>query len=162
MNETVDFSGHLEAIEMELRLKDQFQSDILRNLLHNLLLVCERFAATQRRAKDDKSVDAKLVTRFKELLDEGFAKSKKVSDYAERLKITEKRLTLATTKIASKSPKQMIDERILLEAKRLLSYTTQSVKEIAFALGFDEPTNFNKYFRKHVGSSPVEFRLSFR
>ena len=78
--------------------------------------------------------------------------------YCEKLFVTEKRLNKATTQILGKTPKQMIDERLLLEAKRLLVHETHTIKEIAYELGFDEPTNFIKYFRKHTQKSPTEFR----
>ena len=56
------------------------------------------------------------------------------------------------------SPKAYLHQRRLLEIKCYLVYSELSVKEIAYALGFDEPTNFNKFFRKHTGMSPLEFR----
>ena len=46
----------------------------------------------------------------------------------------------------------------MLEAKRILAHTTESVKEIGYDLGFDEPTNFIKYFKKHSKFTPTEFR----
>lgn len=48
----------------------------------------------------------------------------------------------------------------MLEAKRLLAYSSLSIKEIGFELGFGEPTNFNKYFRKHTGMAPMQFKYS--
>ena len=60
-----------------------------------------------------------------------------------------------------KSPKEMIDDRVVLEAKRLLLYSDSSVKEISHELGFDEPTNFIKYFRKHVAQTPNTFRARY-
>ncbi len=98
---------------------------------------------------------------FKDLLEKNYRKLKQVSNYAKKISVTEKRLNQATSKILDKSPKQMIDERVMLEAKRLLAHTTESVKEIGFNLGFDVPTNFIKYFRKHSNSTPVEFREQF-
>ncbi|WP_459640649.1 helix-turn-helix domain-containing protein [Flavobacterium sp. CGRL2] len=59
-----------------------------------------------------------------------------------------------------KTPKEIIDDRVMLEAKRLLAHTNENVKEISYELGFEEPTNFIKYFRKHSNSTPVEFRES--
>lgn len=56
------------------------------------------------------------------------------------------------------SPKAYLDHRRLLEIKRYLVYSERSVEEIAYALGFDEPTNLNKFFRKHSGMSSLEFR----
>lgn len=74
------------------------------------------------------------------------------------MNVSEKRLNQATTKTMGKSPKTIIDERVLLEAKRLLIHTTLSVKEIGYNLGFEEPTNFIKYFRKHTQKTPIVFR----
>lgn len=55
----------------------------------------------------------------------------------------------------------MIDDRVMLEAKRLLAHTQDTIKEIGYTLGYDEPTNFIKYFKKHNGQTPVEFREQF-
>ena len=66
-----------------------------------------------------------------------------------------------SSKILGSTPKKIIDDRIMLEAKRLLAHSSESVKEISYSLGFDEPTNFVKYFRKHHLSTPIEFRESF-
>ena len=76
------------------------------------------------------------------------------------MNVSEKRLTRATTNTLGHTPKTMIVERVMLEAKRLLIHTELSIKEIAYDLGFEEPTNFIKYFRKHTGKTPIEFRES--
>nr|WP_246164293.1 helix-turn-helix domain-containing protein [Xanthovirga aplysinae] len=75
--------------------------------------------------------------------------------------ITTKRLNKATSSVLGKSPKEIVGNRIILEAKRLLAYTNESIKEIGFHLGFEEPTNFIKYFRKHCNVTPFEFRENF-
>ena len=98
------------------------------------------------------------VMEFRDYLEEEFQNNKQVGYYAERLHVTKKRLNLATTDILGITPKQMIDARIILEAKRLLVHTNQSVKEVGFELGFEEPTNFVKYFRKHMDYTPLEFK----
>jgi len=158
----VVFAELFQQMETELATtKDNFQSEILRNLLYNILLYSERERRNQDFTKIKKSADLDYLILFKDLLENQFHKQKLVSNYAEQLGITEKRLNQATSKVLDKSPKQMIDERIMLEAKRLLSHTNKSIKEIGFELGFDEPTNFLKYFRKHQNLTPVEFRESF-
>ena len=81
-----------------------------------------------------------------------------MKEYAAMMKVSEWKLNQATTTTLDKAPKAMIDERVMLEAQRMMVYGSQSVKEIGFELGFDEPTNFIKYFRKHTGSTPLEFR----
>ena len=75
--------------------------------------------------------------------------------------ITARRLQQAVAESVGKTPKQLIDDRLLLEAKRLLVYTNHSIKEIGFQLGFEEPTNFSRFFRKQAGHSPAEFRKPF-
>lgn len=141
--------------------KDPFQPDILHNLLKNLLLFSER----ERRNQDFVALknDENLIyaTRFKDLIEEYFIEHKTVSFYTEQLHISSKKLNLVTQKIMGKSPKNIIIERVVLEAKRLLSYTNNSIKEIAFLLGFEESTNFVKFFKKHTHHTPEVFRNSF-
>lgn len=138
--------------------KDSYQTEILQNYLHNFLLLAERERRKQNFIEIKKGADLDYVLLLKDLLENQFKTNRQVSQYASQISITEKRLNQATTKVMGKSPKEMIDERVLLEAKRLLAHTTESIKEIGFSLGFDEPTNFIKYFRKHQKVTPVEFR----
>lgn len=156
------FAQLFQLMETELENeKDILQSDILKNLLHNFLLLSERERRKQNYTEAKKDADLDYVMLFKDLLENQFHNQKLVNNYARQLSVTEKRLNQATSKILGKSPKQMIDERVMLEAKRLLAHTNESVKEIGYNLGFDEPTNFIKYFRKHSNSTPIEFREQF-
>jgi AraC family transcriptional regulator, transcriptional activator of pobA len=156
------FSSILDLMKAELQhAKDQSQPDILKNLLHNFFLLAERELRKQGFTEVKKGPDLDYVLLFKDLLETSYKTQKQVSSYAEQLRVTEKRLNQATSKVLGKSPKEMIDDRVLLEAKRLLVHTNESAKEIGFALGFEEPTNFIKYFRKHINVTPVEFREQF-
>lgn len=140
---------------------DYFQSDILRNHLHSFLLLAERERRKQGFTEIRQSAELDYTILFKELVDAGYKQNKQVGYYAAQMSITEKRLNRATTKILGKTPKVLIDERVMLEAKRLLAHTRESIKEIAYELGFQEPTNFIKYFRKHNGNTPIAFREQF-
>jgi AraC-like DNA-binding protein len=156
------FADLFKLMERELENeKDVSQSDILKNLLHNFLLLSERERRNQDFTEIKKGADLDYVMLFKDLLENNYRRLKQVGNFAKKIGVTEKRLNQATSKILDKSPKQMIDERVMLEAKRLLAHTSESVKEIGFDLGFDEPTNFIKFFRKHNNSTPVEFREQF-
>lgn len=141
--------------------KDIAQDAILKHLLHSFLLLSEREIKKQDYVDIKKGADLDQVLLFKDLLDTNYQTLKKVSEYAVRMNITEKQLNHATSKILDRSPKQMINERVILEAKRLLAHTHNSVKEISFSLGFEEPTNFTKSFRKQTHLSPVEFREQY-
>ncbi|RZK26422.1 MAG: helix-turn-helix domain-containing protein, partial [Flavobacterium sp.] len=138
--------------------KEIYHPNILKNYLHTFLLLAERERRKQDFIEVKKGADLDYLMLFKDILEEQYRNNRQVNAYAAQLSVTEKRLNLATTKILGKTPKQMIDERIMLEAKRLLAHTTDSIKEIGYYLGFDEPTNFIKYFKKHQHETPVEFR----
>ncbi|AIM60401.1 AraC family transcriptional regulator [Cellulophaga lytica] len=153
------YTGLFQFIEEELRASiDNYQSDILRNYLQNILLLSERERQNQHSKKINKGPDIDCVIKFRDLLDKTFIEQKSVSKYADQLNVTQKRLNAATLKVMDITPKQMIDARVILEAKRLLVHTEDSVKEIGYRIGFEEPTNFVKYFKKHQGFTPTEFR----
>lgn len=157
-----DIKVLLNAMEKEFnRTPDTTQYNILHNMLHIFLLQAERELRKQGFNEHKKCPYLELLVMFKELLEKNYQNEKSVNKYAADLNISEKQLHKATKTILDKTPKQIIDERVLLEAKRLLAHSSESVKEIAYELGYDEPTNFNKYFRKHNGSTPAEFRAQF-
>jgi len=151
-----------KLLEVELKnLKDHYQSDILRNNLRNFLLYSERERRNQNFIELKKDADFDYALIFKDLLDKNFITYKKVTFYCKKMHVTPKRLNQATSKIFGKTPKEIINDRVLLESKRVLAHTNQSIKEIAFSLGFEEPTNFIKYFKKNTDKTPVEFRTEF-
>jgi len=156
------FATIFQQLENELKnLKDNYQSDILRNDIRNLLLQSERERRNQNFIELKKDADFDYALILKDLLDKNFINHKKVSFYCQKMHLTSKRLNQSTTKIFGKTPKEIIDDRVLLESKRILAHTNESVKEIAFSLGFEEPTNFIKYFKKHTDKTPVEFRTEY-
>ena len=97
-------------------------------------------------------------TRLQKLVEERFAQWHQVADYASQLGYTEKSLGRAVTASTGMTAKAFIAARIVLEAKRLLVHTDLPVTTIAEKLGFDEPTNFSKFFRREVDCTPAEFR----
>ncbi len=149
-------------IELEIASpNDVLKHDILHNLLHNLLLFAERERRSTGFNKIRKGEEFDYTILFKNLLEDHYKEIKSVERFALMMSVSEKKLNKATSQVLGKSPKEIIDERVVLEAKRLLAHTSNSIKEVGFELGFDEPTNFIKYFKKHVGKTPIEFRGSF-
>lgn len=150
------------AIEEELlRENDAFHYGILHNLLHNLLLLAERARLQQGLKETAKSADLDYAVLFRDLLEAQFKSARGVGVYAAQMNVSEKRLANATAKTMGKSPKAIIDERVMLEAKRLLIHTGLSIKEIGYELGYEDPAYFIKYFRKHTGKTPIEFKAGF-
>ena len=156
------FTKICNEINEELKLPDDSSKhNILQNLLHNFLLLAEREKRNRGFTEIKKGADLDYTLLFKDLLEKNFATFKNVRTYAQKLYVSEKRLRQATSKVLGKTPKELIDARTLLEAKRLLIHGNKSIKEIGFQLGFEEPTNFIKYFKKHTNKTPVEFRENY-
>jgi AraC-like DNA-binding protein len=129
---------------------------VLRNLLHNLLMLVEREFKCQRKIFG-KSPFSGYIVQFKSLLNEHYKTQKQVCFYANAMKITERKLSTIISKTLGISPKEYINEKVFREAKRLLKYSTLDEKEIANIIGFDL-TYFVKFFKKHNGTTPSYFR----
>lgn len=85
---------------------------------------------------------------------------KNASDYANMMGMSYKSLNLLCKLVANKTTKQLIDEEVILQAKRELAISQCQIQILAFELGFDELSNFVKYFKKHTGFTPSKFRQS--
>ncbi|PWJ44611.1 AraC family transcriptional regulator [Sediminitomix flava] len=99
-----------------------------------------------------------LVQQFKNLLEVHFSKEHKVQFYAEQMFITAKYLNEVLVKYTSTKAKEFIQDRIILEAKRMIHFSDENNKEIAFALGFEDPAHLSKMFKKCTDMSMTEFR----
>jgi AraC family transcriptional activator of pobA len=99
-----------------------------------------------------------LMARFNELVERHFRDDLSVAEYAQALHVSESRLRSVCLASTGQSPIQLIHARILLEAKRQLHYTSNPVSEIAYALGFEDPAYFTRFFSRLAGASPRAFR----
>ncbi len=160
-NELVEVGfSYISLIQKELTKRESFGSeDVIRFLLKSFLINLERVHR--------KSVDQRIELtsqyefqfyKFKDLLEENYAKNLSVQSYAEQLFVSSKTLSTITKSMVSKLPSLLISERVILEAKRLLRFTTLQISEIAFRLGFDDASYFVKYFKRHMDISPSAYR----
>ncbi len=148
----------LFLLELELEsASDIFQSDIVQRFLSALLLESERIV-TSNKTENIHINENNIARTFLNEVEKHFKTNRKVEFYIDKLAVYEKTLTKEVKALSGKTPKQYIDTRIILETKRLLAYSTLSIKEIGFELGWDEATNFNKFFKKHTGITPLDFR----
>ena len=100
----------------------------------------------------------KLFLNFQSLLKSDFAKNRNADYYAKKLNITYKHLNLVCKEIIHSTAKHYIDEFVILEAKRSLINSSIKSTELAYSMGFEESTNFVKYFKKHTGFTPNNFK----
>ena len=101
---------------------------------------------------------AALVARFREKIESHLRMGLSIAQYAKALSVTPARLRAACLEITEKPPARVLEDRLLLEAKRNLTYTNMTVAETAYYLGFADPAYFSRFFSKHAGESPATFR----
>ncbi len=146
----------------EYLLSNDFaKEEILRLLLKLLLLRAERIKRTLT-PKDKNTQWFNTFCIFKNHLEKHFPETRNASDYAKMMRISYKHLNEVCKSITGSTAKAFIDEFIILESKRQLAISDIAVKELTYALGFDEPTNFVKFFKKHTRQSPSQFKKKLR
>lgn len=100
------------------------------------------------------------VIRFKKLVAEKYSELKQVKDYAEMLNLSPLYLNEITKEISGFPASYWISQEVILEAKRMLYYTLLDVKQIAYALGYEDHAYFSRFFKKHVGMTALTFRTT--
>lgn len=151
---------HVERLAEEYKSgkNDPQQVPILARELGILLLKAERLRCTHLSKTDQLTETSLRLIAFRDLLQLHFKNHWTAQMYAEELGFSKKTLGSLTRKHLNRTPKEVIDQRLLLEIKRLLAHTDLTIKEIAFQLGFDDPSNVNKFFKRMQGNTPTEFR----
>ena len=136
-----------------------YQAAIEAAMLH-LMVVSLRAAAAQDALASEHapSPAAALVARYRERLETRFHLRERIADHAAALGVSESALRSACARIAARSPAAILDDRAVLEARRMLLYSNLSVAEIGYTLGFDDPAYFSRFFARRAGLSPARFR----
>jgi AraC-like DNA-binding protein len=152
----------LDFIHEEFTEKREGYEDAIRASLQIFLIEFIR----QRRGKEHTSelhdYAQERLEEFLELLERHLATDKQVAQYAERLNLSAYQLNAITKSKLGKTCSSVIDEQIILEAKRLLLATTHQISNIAFELGYEDVSYFIRFFKRHTGYSPEVFRTHFR
>jgi AraC family transcriptional regulator, transcriptional activator of pobA len=164
-----DQAAYLESIFARMRREvDEdylYKYDIIRNQLN--LIIHEAIKMQPSVAYfNPPNAAARIAKLFLDLLQRQFPVDspsntlmfKKAGDYANQLSVHVNHLNAAVQEVTGKSTTTHINERILGEAKSLLTHTDWSVADIAFALGFEYASYFNNFFKKHTGITPLTFR----
>ncbi|MCB0374226.1 MAG: AraC family transcriptional regulator [Muricauda sp.] len=141
------------------------KDDLIRNYI-NLILHESLKLQPSKNYDQHKNAAVRLASVFMELLERQFPvetpdrplQLKSAKDYAENLAVHVNHLNRSVKEVTGKPTTSHISERIVSEAKAILQHTNWNISEVAFALGFDYPTYFNNFFKKHTGASPSAFR----
>ncbi|WP_074408329.1 MULTISPECIES: helix-turn-helix domain-containing protein [Aquimarina] len=144
----------------ELDTVDTIQAEMLRMLMARFIITTTRLIKQQSNYNNlGDQVD--LIRNFNILVDTHFRKEHAVGFYAQQLFKSPKTLSNNFAKF-EKSPLQIIHDRIILEAKRLLIYTDKSAKEIAYEIGFEDASHLSRMFKRHTSLSPSEFKKQLK
>jgi AraC family transcriptional regulator, transcriptional activator of pobA len=132
---------------------------VLRNYIHILLLrIREIYRPHARKINESATSSMRIANDFKHLVEKNFIHQREVQVYAEQLHITPKHLADTVKNITGKSPRELINDLLLLEAKVLLGSTSKTVTEIAHELNFEDQSHFSHFIKQHTGHSPLQLR----
>lgn len=152
------FERLIGTLQEEFEIIDTIQEEMLRVVLKKWLIKSTRIIKDQQTFVGASQPKAKLLREFNLFLEKNYQKLHKVSDYAELLNKSPKTISNQFKALGLKSPSKMIQERIILEAKRYLMYSDLSIKETAFQLGFEDASAFSNYFKNRMNITPGQFR----
>lgn len=151
----------LEQMHNELKQDALAQHDLLLSYLKIFLIHTTRYKAL---AQDNAGVQIEqlperdILQQLKKAIEQDFVKEHSPSYYAEKLHISPKSLGKLSKKHFNRTLSELIQERLMMEAKRELYLTDKSVKEIAYALGFEDEYYFSRLFKKNTDTSPIQYR----
>lgn len=132
------------------------QAEVFRSYLHLCLELAARHYPAQPAAET--SLALQQIRQFGALLNQHYRSRRSVRDYAELLHLTANHLNALCRRVLNKTASDLIHERVVTEAQRLLSHSALGVALVAYELGFEDASYFVRYFRKYTGTTPEAFR----
>ena len=148
-----------EMSEESLRYGEYGNIDILKSLLTIFMAKIERYGKHETVERlDTLRPSHQLFIQFRRMVEKEYTRLHTVQEYADRLNVAIRTLHKSVNECSGRTPLALINERIILEAKRMVRYTNMMIKEIAIDLGYDDPSYFVKLFKRHTGFLPSDFR----
>ncbi len=152
------FESVFGLIRLELSNKGS-DEDIFSHFISLLLLKANKLFHAQKKQPEANEVK-EIIRKLKLSIEENFRSMPHVTYYAEQLNIQPRRLNDIVKNNTGQSVHDIIEERLLTESKILLSSSAMTVKEISYNLGFNDPSYFNRFFKRNTKQTPVQFRAS--
>uniref|UniRef100_UPI004048125A helix-turn-helix domain-containing protein n=1 Tax=Flavobacterium sp. TaxID=239 RepID=UPI004048125A len=147
-----------KVFQNELKASDELQGEMLQMLLKRFLILCTRIFKEQNKVRHVEETKMDIIRNFSFLVEVHYKSKHTVAEYAALMNKPAKSLTNLFSSHISKTPLQIIQERIVLEAKRMLLNTEITIKEITFELGFEDMPSFSRFFKNKIGISPKGYR----
>lgn len=157
---TAELRQRLVAMRGEiLRLRPDSTHLLRAQLYETLVILARRYAATHRQPAH--RVPHRLTVSFQEMVERHARQRHTVTHYARALAVSPNHLNAVCRQHLGRSAKNVIQERLAVEARRLLLYSDESAERIGYLLGFRDPSYFTRFFRRESGRTPSAFRASF-
>jgi AraC family transcriptional activator of pobA len=150
-----DLLVHLQA---EFQASKRGHSSLTEWLAKSVLLLIERQQTSLQLDNRNTGGRAKLFIEFRALVEQHYLEHWSVASYAAALNVTPSKLNRVSKVLTSRSAFELTQERLLQEAKRRLVYIDGPIQALAYDLGFEDPTYFNRFFKKRTGMTPTRFR----
>jgi len=141
--------------QLQVDPTSHLKSELAHSLFMALLLQVKRLTNKETTIHDSQRF--KDFIRFKQLVTTNFAESHNAKTYAQMLSVSYNYLNDICKEMSNKTAKAFIDSWLLLEIKRSIIENKYTYQEIAYRMGFNEPSNFIRFFKKHTGSTPSKF-----
>ncbi|MEZ4919885.1 MAG: helix-turn-helix domain-containing protein [Saprospiraceae bacterium] len=155
-----EIHGLLERMDMEFRSDVDFKQEFLRSLLLQLLVLLSRNMPAQSQTPVSRH-QLTVLRNFERLIEQNFKEKRLPRDYAEMLFITPNHLNALSNSVAGKPAGELIRDRVILEAKRLLVNSDYTITQIADILSFEDNAYFTRFFKKYTGMAPELFRQEY-
>ncbi|MHA7609751.1 AraC family transcriptional regulator [Elizabethkingia meningoseptica] len=152
------YSGEISRLNHE-ELEEHFKEEMIYHHFSLLLFEIANYIKKEGDSKNKISRDEDLTTKFFTLVKENYKQQHSVQFYAEQLFITRKYLSKVIKKTLNKTPKDVINQTLTIEAKLLLKRSNANINEIAASLSFSDQAMFSKFFKKQTGQSPSEYKI---
>ena len=151
----------LSSILLEYKEKQEDFHEVIKANLDILFIQLLRQRGNTDTKNNFAPYQLEKLEKFLELVEENITEYKQVSQYADLLSLTVYQLNAITKALLSKNASQLINEYIILEAKRNLLATSNQVSQIAYHLGYEDVSYFIRFFKKHTGHTPDDYRHNF-
>ena len=148
-------------INREVVQRNTYYKEAATAYIIQLLIRFRRKSSRELSAPEERKTQTLLFMRFKALVEEYFEQKRTVKEYAFMMKVSAKHLSETVKSATTQSALHYIHERIIHEAEYLLVYTIMSIKEVAYALRFDDASHFSRFFKKHKQVTPLDFRTKY-
>ncbi|KAA6432676.1 AraC family transcriptional regulator [Dyadobacter flavalbus] len=153
-----DFELTWELFKTEMQKSDILQQDMLQALLKRMLILSVRKLRQSSNFHKIDRTQGEIIREFNYLVDKHFTVHHNVAFYASQLNKSPKTLSNLFSLVSSRTPLNIIHDRIMTHARRQINYSNLSIKEIAYELGYDDVQTFSRFFKSKEGVSPGHYR----